>query len=593
MNKIKLSIIDITGPLNLFYTPECVINDICLVYGIDKEETDNILKEIYLMDEQQPIVDYHPKDEELNRINNFLNPLVKLEKESILSAFSIFKMYINDTPLPGPNFISGWPGQMPNYTLPSYIIYKLCIENSINTYSYQSMDHISTLVRLKLLPENISRGCLRQLCSDIPFDEIPNIYTMIIGSNCLSNNNRVSYSNRDSLLLEDTANIIFSKNGLLKRYNPRTENEALLLSAYNYHIDISLSSSKINEYLNIRDSIDHQGVEWEPIDGNMKKLYSKNKIIFSLNFYFNPSLPFKVYTEGQLNFLAKREGYSDFDLDDVNPYTLLQTSYITDNFYQGYTHGIINNITGIYSFNVDEIPNNELLCYGIRNNYLVAFHIDEIIDYFEKSKNFLNPFEVEKTHFENIRKLKMICKILMTDKSKRLLKIIELIELIENDITNSVKNIVEKYSDNFNDIIEIFDLIIECAFRCRGWLDNDTKNLPIECAPVNDQIKVDTLVTESICNLEKYSDKDVYQDVMSLPILQYVSRKWIKVERFETGNTIGDRLRVLKQGESTDDIESCMRTTSNYLLHTIYKFCDILDLCTSIDYNIDRLSFIS
>ena len=593
MNKIKLSILNITGPLNLFFTPKCIIDDICLIYGIDQNETDNILEEINIMDEQQPTVNYHPNDDELQTISNFMNPFLKMEKESILSSFSIFKMYTNDTPLPGPNFVSGWPGYIPHYTLPSYIIYKLCIENSINTYTDQGLEHISTLLRLKLYPENISRKQLRSLCNDVHVDEIPNVYSMIIRSNCLVNIRDHNYSDNDPLILEDTASMIFSKNKLLKRYNPKNDNEALLLAAYNYDKDISLSSSKVYEYLNIRDMVDYQGVSWEPLDERMKYLYSKNKNVFSLNFYFNPSLPVDVYKEGQLNFLAKREGYSDRDIDYINPYTLLQTSYITDNFYQGYTYGIINDVTHIYSFNVDEIPNEELLCYGIKNNYLIAFHIDEIIDYFEKTKNFLNPFEIEKIHFEKIEKLKTICKLLLTDKSKKLLKIIELIELIERDITNSIKNIIDKQPNNIIYISVLFNLITECAFRCRGWLDNDVNNIPVEYAPVNDQVLVDTLVSESIYNLEKHSNNELYQDVMSLPIIQYINGKWIKVEHFNTGNTLGDRIRILKQGESTDDIESCMRTTSNYLLHTIYKFCEILDIKTNFNYDIENLSFTS
>jgi len=149
---------------------------------------------------------------------------------------------------------------------------------------------------------------------------------------------------------------------------------------------------------------------------------------------------------------------------------------------------------------------------------------------------------------------------------------------------------------------EIFKIKIDRAihsfFRLgmfmRGW--DGVGALPIERAPVFDQILVDIRVNTEIHIFEteiKELGDEIGGLILNIPLLRYVEGEYIHSNNLEEGLTIGERLRIVKMGDNDEVQESCIRLSSNWLCCTAYKVMEILEIPGGGGYDIAKLRYIS
>jgi hypothetical protein len=144
-----------------------------------------------------------------------------------------------------------------------------------------------------------------------------------------------------------------------------------------------------------------------------------------------------------------------------------------------------------------------------------------------------------------------------------------------------------------NNINVVLNNLLELAMYTRGW-NGVLNEFPIEEAIVENQNIVDIAVTES---LNKYENSvrglpsDISCCFAGLPLLKYQHKKFIVINDTDNGKSLGERIEIMKSGENIQNVNSCIRLTSNYLSASVYRYYQALRL--PVPFDIDRLRYIS
>jgi hypothetical protein len=391
-----------------------------------------------------------------------------------------------------------------------------------------------------------------------------------------------------------------NKTFLRTRISPKTKTEAIVLSAMNYRIDISLSSNPIKEYHILQRDPDN----YLPNDTNLRVLTILNPLLLNLDEYFNPALPAELYTDDTLINMAKLEGYTNEDIQRESAYTLLQMTCYSNTFYHGKQPGIVNEQTPFYYDNVSSLDSDLIVCYGIKSiTSMTAFTYKELAELFRNNQNFINPLNKELFSTTSIKKLKNLTTIIRTNQSKQsiedcsdLCTAIINTELFTKESFNKAKDLYIIFSSASSELKQQIQNCIWALFKLsmymRGW-SGENNIYPIESAPVDNQLQVDMLVTQGMADFEEKCQllQDVGNIILDLPLLIYQSGEFIALSNTNGGKTIKERLDIVKMGDSYTEYDSCIRLSSNLLATSSYKYMQILNM--ELPFKIDLLREIS
>jgi len=254
---------------------------------------------------------------------------------------------------------------------------------------------------------------------------------------------------------------------------------------------------------------------------------------------------------------------------------------------------------------VSKVGNHSIICFGILETHLTAFTYNELADYIQYSKGFVNPLDGDQYPFPKlaIRKLKNLTKIIHPGETedevnarKKLARSIELGELFTKEINLKIKEFY-LYCERLEpeDKANIYKLLIEffhLAMLTRGWDPDNDERYPIEIALVANQNEVDIRVTQAIRSFELFCENlgDMGTKFLELPLVKYRGG-WQHSNSATEGLTIGERLQILKHGDDHNHQNSCMRLTSNWFSASIYRYMTIVGL--EPPFNIEKLRSIS
>ncbi len=236
----------------------------------------------------------------------------------------------------------------------------------------------------------------------------------------------------------------FSKNSyLMTRISFESHEEAIIVAALNYGIDITQSRYPILELENLYSYNKKSSKEdFTPIDPIFAKLYERNPDWFFLKKNYSPSLSM-VYNDKTLKEFLNKEGYTQEQIDDfLHPVNIDPTNKITerdliknalfesrinDTFYLGWHPNALNDrsLIELEDFEPDKIDSLYCVTYGSLEceNNLTTYLISELIEHFTQCMSFSNPIKIEQT-FSTIatRKLQLICYEMMGYKVEDVIK---------------------------------------------------------------------------------------------------------------------------------------------------------------------------
>lgn len=619
----KLSRLLITGPID-YNTPICVLKEIADAHGIkynnlycnDPDFVNHIID--FINKTTVPKINADNKDiTHWQYMARFVNKDCNWVQTKLLQAYNFLLKFINDEDplkiIPN-NFILGLQTPEQPYNINTCILYKTCIYHKLNVNSQTSISQMCYAVRM--LKENIESVLRRAIFFvEKKADRVALINTLmlanyevddpeytsketIVNTNTIPNN-VVSYESLSDIIIS-----LSDISTLRKNIEPSTTFGSVALAAVNFNIDISKSCNPIKEYKFLKLSGKNN---YEPIDPWIKYWYQINPKIFDLSLSFNPLFPQGFYENYTLHSMAIKEGFTEGEIINTSPYELLQLAYVSDTFYLGKMPTMKAGPTSIDLDEIESIPEGELLCFGQISNPLTPITISELISLFDANENFTNPFTPDTVFTQvAINKLKIMLKNnnpnspLSTETLTLRFNLLKTINRLEELIHNSdepTRLFVAFYNnadqDVKDDIFKVMTHLLNMGMFMRGWLGKGPYPISSAVIPADKYDTVSLNVTDSIISYENMCQQlsKITTLINNLPLVIYKDGVYQASNEKINGLTIGERIQIVKTGEESKTVTSCIRLSSNWICSSVHKY--MLAIGLDAPFNIVQLRHIA
>lgn len=248
-------------------------------------------------------------------------------------------------------------------------------------------------------------------------------------------------------------------------------------------------------------------------------------------------------------------------------------------------------------FTDESILKLKYICFQIIGNnsdQLCEEEYNSIISYVSSinmgENDIINDIIKESRYIERINKSK---KSSIIEKYTKLLKTIENIEKNISYVNEYDKKLKYYYTHGYKETITTFlNYILELGYYFRGWkVEKVDKSIDKEILPINSlnsyisESNFDQIEQNSIEHLLKINtflnglNSDTVKIIKQIPLI-HISKNGSNIiflhnKRVNQGLTVVDRINICVENK---DINSCMRTSSNYFLSTAYYYMSILGL---------------
>ena len=375
------------------------------------------------------------------------------------------------------------------------------------------------------------------------------------------------------------------------QFQPLNHSQAIVAAAYNLNKDISKTKYPLQEFTNLN--------QQKPIqDPFLKTILDRNPNYLDFYFYFNPYLPKNLYKEKILEHHIQQFSFHTYLYIGIETYEILQELHLEENFYLGWHPNIINYETPIDLDVVDKLPNHEIICYGVRGESLMATTWNELFHLFKNMNLFVNPF-VKNSVFPPI-KIERLLKLakwiinppwvqehLFHEYNKEIISnCMEIMDTLilfqksEFEMFKEYNNQYQQMTKEQKDNIEFtFEKLFELILYMRGW--SEGQPYPISQVPYSDNDMTEKRTLNGLIVLDEWNEK-INGFLYQLPLIIW-KNEFVKSHQEEQGLTIGERIKIVKNGES-DNINSCIRMTSNVLgasycfYSKLFKFKEKFDI---------------
>ena len=563
LNKLKFC-----GTLNNT-VPNCVIAEICQAYSI-KLESQRINDPIY----RDRVISYlnnfkyeklismemppETNKKEITLIATFINSSVTWSYKTLKRAFDFWskgEFHKNFITL---NFGLPTPAYPESINLVS--CYHICRNLTLTFGTTESeLIYYTKIMQNPIYLKN-------WVCTQLNISKIIPIF-----DNIKNYNNHLP----DIFLTKEDFNLCRSLNSrICKGITPNTDKLAIALSAIYFDIDISMTHSPISEFI----LLSNDATNYVPIDPTIGNIYIKNKLAFKFSENFNPNFSQEFYNPTIIQKLLKFEGYSD-----ETPWETLGVNSLTPTFYSGYRLQIINTQTIATLESLDNISNSDIICYGIPHTGLVAFTVAELIASFDSNVAFVLPNNDLATPI-SVNKLFNIAKHLSLTSLVDTIKVVRSYETTKaRPITKLMALYKNASEDDKKIIIKNATALLHLGFRMRGWLRGDFPT--VTCLVTEqDQTEVDLEISKAITHFEKLTNESgQYGDaIKKFPLLKYF-KNFIFSSTKTDGYTVMERIEIIKRGDTTENMSSCVRISSNWICATAAKIFEVLKLPQPFD----------
>lgn len=630
MQTAQLSRLLITGYINE-NTPLCVLKEISDAHGIkwDSFDIPNLHKELLIMIRETvvttvPTMLNTPQLEDMKHwqyLARFVNKNAQWRQTDLMRAYQFLNEFMNnEDPLfkIQENFIAGSQTPTNILAINACILYKTCVYHRLNVTQCTTINQMAYAVRMlrtdveSLLRRTnvfIERNARRTDLINILMlsnyeiqDPDPPILSEIFNPSI----NPRSEITHEMLTILNTS--LTNVSELQQKIVPLTQGGAIALAALIYAIDISNASSPIREF-NIlkRNGRDN----YQPGDQWLNYWYQRNPSLFDLTCTFNPLFPNNYYDRNRLSAMVASEGYTINDTVSSSPYELMQLNYVTENFYLGEMPNMKSLNLSIDLDPISTVPYGQLLCYGQKESKFQPISMTELIDLFSANQNFTNPFQINSV-FTNtsINKLKCIAQSpngpIPTQRispetisiRNNLLEVINQVESLikSNDEPTRQFGFVYRNStpDTKTAIIRAFTDLLHAGMYMRGWLGPGNEYSVIKTMVSSDREgEIAFNVTNSINSFEKSCRilGKIGTQLLSLPLVYYKDGQYQTSTRACDGYSIGDRINIVKEGDRSSNISSCIRLSSNWICASAHKY--LISLGQPPPFDIFNLRYIS
>lgn len=625
MEETVLNRLSITGTLDET-TPICVVKEILQAHNLSTNKIDDksitfsqLQNEINKLNSYRPITLYGDIKENIRYIAAFVNHECKTwSQRSLLKSYEHLLNFPKDDPSILSNITYSQKDRDNTDGYNACMLYALCKRYNIETSWKTNPNQMADLLRKLSTDTTKLRMGLIPLIESLTKTQLVNIYALLEKNSkkdiqLLPINDKFNKTKN----IEDVKPMICLDQSKLQQYydkfndrvyllsnlQPTNHYEAIVLAGLLFNLNIIESRFPLLEYEELSETRNLD--MYVPIDSIFRKRYLINKQWYLLNHHWCPELSF-LYSSKDIKNFCSQEGYVTEDFRNYDELSLLHMSRISINIYIGkniYEESEDVLYTPINMDTISDLNNNECITIGIINepSTLKTYSIQELCDLFTNVKNYINPENSKEMlpgrivnklhHFASKYALGNLCKAI---------SVVEKWKQYSNEFSESLRLI---YSEN-NKIVEYLYKILEAGMYMRGWKvisdkypikEEETKLMNPEL-----QFEIEKQVHSSIQEIQTYIESESLSEeernvLKTLPLMKFShegdTKIFVLTPDPDDGSSMLNRLQIVLDGNKHKNMKSCIRLSSNILLHSIYFYLCSLGLPEP--YNIFELEHIT
>ena len=384
--------------------------------------------------------------------------------------------------------------------------------------------------------------------------------------------------------------------------HPFSFSEAIVMGIMRFGVDLTKAINPIVEYRNL--------IRGQPFsDDSMRIIASIDPNSFLITHNFNPLIPCELYETACIQSYARRYNIS-LGGSKEELYQELSFQAMVDNFHVGVMPGVTSFKTTIELVdltNASEVAGTVILCYGSLTSKMTPYTISELTDLFNSTKNFKDPQGGTFSHeaITNLKRHSNTNRVSVPQIRRRvsdhhalwqgLYDAISTAEIYQSSSTEQARIFSETYNSLSREEQEFVNnslsALLEAGMCMRGW--RGTGAYPVINAPNNDDDRTDILTGQALTKYHEYLSKLPSNGSMisDLPLMIYEGSGYRRSSNTDHGLTIRDRIRLVQEGDNTNNINSCIRMSSNWIVCSSYLYLSSIN--KRPDFDISQLRHIS
>lgn len=579
--------------------------------------------------------------EDLKIISRFVNSKIKKwDTTSLIKSFKHILQIYKEPDTVDLNFLIGDKSPETPFAYNSTMLYRICTFFSIKTHRNTNVEEMGQAIKIynqdvddlkeKTIEiiKNFNKIELVNLImsNDISLNNSPNIKNIYSARKmiCLNNNTYDNNNLKYDLVTEEDLEKSYKKltdyKYLLVKITPNNHYDAIILSSLIYGINLTECKNPLNEFkymkeLSINCIADNKYIPTKNED-KFRDNYLNNINWYDVRKTWSPKLNI-IYKPDDIKSFAIFEGYKEHVNQGVDPLEILNISRCIQTFYLGIHPYLTNYKTVIHLDDSCEVNRKLLVSYGIvEEKTFCLYKITELSECFKINRSFSNPNNIkEQFSMQSIEKLKNIVNEFLIGKRDiiyaneieksytELLKSIEDVHIYLSSYSEIARKFYIFYIENKEKVNKCLNLLLHIAYYMRGWKVDNILEPPIGSRTYDPkyQDEVEENTKNSISALTDFleENQNIKSEFYKLPLM--ISRKVQELGRYnvifepskdkESGITIIDRLNIVVQGDTTDNMNSCIRMSSNWLLASAYYYLRLCEL--EVSFKIGEMSEIS
>lgn len=257
---------------------------------------------------------------EYRNIARFVNPHCKWKIQDLRKAFEfLWQQTEAGVKLPSSDFSIGLQTPENLYTYNACVLYKICQHYSLRTYFQTTIELMGKMVNHLRLSSQLGNSYLINLIAEkSPTMSSSSLINILSEDSELLNSvddwlqsesrgssvkvsPKIPLDSLDLLCLQEAHSLFNSTKNIYPRLDPLTNNEALILGALQYQIDLTDFSCPWVEFRRLREKLPFQ-------DEKCQRIFEKNPSAFNLYSHFNPHFQM-IYSSSDLQQMARNEGH--------------------------------------------------------------------------------------------------------------------------------------------------------------------------------------------------------------------------------------------------------------------------------------------
>lgn len=615
-------IIDINTP---YFIIEYIAKICKIAYNSAHIKNDSFRGEIIKLinEHEYPEIDKPTNDSDehdLKKLLRFISPFLTNDEwfsDSVVHGYEhliSFDESFNEIPYISKESVSfGWKTNSSPLALNELIVYR------ISKFNKYPLDKTTSLNELNLFVEkfiskkisNFKQSLLYTINSLSDVDLLKIYYTTSNLASIVDRDEEFKFLDKkehkydfEQPYLDICMNTMFDSKKIISRIRPKTKYEAIVYAAVKHNVNIIQSSDPLKEI----DCLKHG--KYIPYCTSFAKKFFINSKYYSINRRWCEELSdTNIYSIEQLRNFTLEEGFDKINtlsFGELNSY--LKSTKISLNVYFG-RHPECKDVRSCISLtSIDEIPDRELFCFGIeKTNQLNYISLDDLIDFFENMKMYIDPVKFIPLDERVIKKIRLYCSNVSSDLVKKTRKLIEimneldkikkLIDVKVKDLKIKLRNTDQETRDNVD---FFFRKCMEMGLYMRGWKINPAVEYPLlsQDAQINenDEIEPDKDLDISIygedfkytvkqkiidCSVKSLDESveilnelplEIRNDIKCLQTVKFTDNGMpveimgniIKGAYTYQNETLIDSMRKIYNGMGPAD--SCIRTNSTWIL---------------------------